>query len=196
MIIAVLAMLGVIFFGSSIRSKRQAQEQQCARNLKSVGLAFRQWGIDSADKFATQRPAAYGGSMEFATNGNVAFTFVVMSNEINTPKVLICPADNRTPVSNFSMAVANSNVSYFVGVTADEVEPAMLLLGDRSLTNGPLSANRLLSVTINSAPGWDQQLHKGRGNVAFADGSARSLDTPRLRSAVTNSGVVNLLAFP
>ena len=72
----------------------------------------------------------------------------------------------------------------------------MLLMGDRNLTNGPLSAYRLLLLTTNSAPGWDAQLHKVRGNVALADGSATSLDIPRLRLRVTNSGADNLLAFP
>lgn len=137
-----------------------------------------------------------GGSMEAATNGEVYFTFVVMSNEINTPKILICPADIRTAAPNFRSQLANSNVSYFVGVTADETEPVKILMGDRNLTNGPLSANRLLLLTTNSAPGWDHQLHRLRGNVSFADGSVQSTDTPRLRRAVTNSGADNLLAFP
>ena len=134
--------------------------------------------------------------MESATNGNASFTFLVMSNEINTPKILICPADIRTPATNFSSNLANSNLSYFVGVTADETEPRQFLIGDRHLTNGPLPANRLLLLTTNSAPGWDHQLHRFRGNVAFADGSVQSLDTLRLRVAVTNSGADNLLAFP
>ena len=134
--------------------------------------------------------------MESVTNGQVFFTFVVMSNELNSPKILICPGDNRTAATNFGLGFANSNVSYFIGVTADETMPQTLLSGDRNLTNGPLPSNRLLRLTTNSAPGWDNQLHKLRGNVAFADGSVQSLDIPRLRVAVTNSGDDNLLAFP
>lgn len=194
--IAAVAVLGVIFFASSLRAKRQAQEQQCARMLKSVGLAFRQWSVDSADTYPMLRATSVGGSRESATNGEVYFTFVVMSNEVNTPKILICPADIRVPATNFSSTLANSNLSYFLGVTADETEPRKILMGDRNLTNGPLSANRLMLLTTNSAPGWDHQLHKFRGNVALADGSVQSLDLPRLRLAVTNSGADNLLAFP
>jgi prepilin-type processing-associated H-X9-DG protein len=134
--------------------------------------------------------------MESATNGAVYFSFVVMSNELGTPKVLVCPADTRTPAANFGPRLANSNVSYFVGVTADETQPQMLLSGDRNLTNGPLLPGRVRLVTTNSAPGWDRQLHKLRGNVAFSDGSVQTLSGFRLRVAVTNTGADNLLAFP
>lgn len=195
-VLAIAAVLGVIFFAGSLRAKRQAQERQCARILKSVGLAFRQWAIDSGDTYPMRREMSIGGSMESAANGEVFFTFVVMSNEINTPKILICPADVRAPATNFSSPLANSNLSYFVGVTADETEPRKILMGDRNLTNGPLSANRLLLLTTNSAPGWDHQLHRFRGNVSFADGSVQSVDIPRVRLAVTNAGSDNLLAFP
>lgn len=133
--------------------------------------------------------------MESTTNGAVFFTFVVMSNELNTPKILICPADVRRPAANFGPGLANSNISYFVGVNADETQPQMLLSGDRNLTNGTLPANRLLLLTTNSAPGWDHRLHKFRGNIALSDGSVQSSSTPQLRTLVTNSGADNLLAF-
>jgi len=194
MVAAVAALLALLFIGLP-RARQQARERQCVNNLKHVGLAVRLWSITDP-KFAMQTPTAYGGSMEFVTNGQVFFTFVVMSNELNSPNILICPADNRTEAANFSSGFANSNVSYFMSVTADETMPQMLLSGDRNLTNGPLLPNRLLRLTTNSAPGWDHQLHKLRGNVAFADGSVQSRDTSQLRLAVTNSGDDNLLAFP
>ncbi len=134
--------------------------------------------------------------MDSATYGEICWTFVVMSNELKTPKILVCPSDVRKPVVNFGPGFANSNVSYFVGVTADETQPHMLLSGDRNLTNGPLPPNRLLLLATNSAPGWNHELHRFRGNVALADGSVQSLDIPRLRTAFTNAGNSTLLAFP
>ncbi len=195
-IIVIVTMLFMLLFSSLPQAKQKAQNQQCLRILKSVGLAFRQWSSDSSDTYPMRRPTSLGGSLESATNGAVFFTFVVLSNELNTPKILICPADVRTPATNFGPGFANSNLSYFVGVTAEETQPQLLLMGDRNLTNGPLSPNRLLLLATNSAPGWNRQLHKLRGNVALADGSVQALDTLRLRVAVTNSGGDNLLAFP
>ena len=196
MIAATIAALLVLVLTDQHSAKSKAQTQQCARMLKSVGLAFRQWSVDSSDTYPMLRPASVGGSLEFATNGAIYFTFAVMSNEINTPKILICPSDTRRPATDFGPAFANSNLSYFVGVTAEETQPTMLLMGDRNLTNGPLPANRLLLLTTNSAPGWDQQIHKLRGNVALSDGSVQGTSTPRLRTMVTNSEADNLLAFP
>jgi len=195
-VVATLAALLILALAGRPSAKRNIQTQQCARILKSVGIAFRQWSVDSADIYPMRRSASVGVSQEFATNGAIYFTFVVMSNEINAPKILTCPADTRRPAADFGPAFANSNLSYFVSITADETQPAMLLLGDRNLTNGPLSVNRLLLLTTNSAPGWDQQLHRFRGNVALSDGSVQSASTPRLRTLVTNAGVDNLLAFP
>ena len=134
--------------------------------------------------------------MESVTNGDVFFTFIVMSNELNTPKVLICPSDVRRPAANFGLGFANSNISYFIGVNADETQPQMLLSGDRNLTNGSLSPTRLLLLATNSAPGWNHKLHHLKGNAGMSDGSVQSLDTLRLRVVVTNTGCDNLLAFP
>jgi type II secretory pathway pseudopilin PulG len=194
--VVVIAALLLLLLSGLPRARQQALERQCVNNLQYVGLSFRQWAIDSIDRYAQQIPNAQGGSLEMATNGTISFTFLVMSNELNTPNSLVCPADDREPASNFSSTLANSNVSYFVGITADETQPQMLLSGDRNLTNGPLTPTRLLLLTTNSAPGWDHQLHRLRGNAGLADGSVQSLDTPLLRRAVTNSGADNLLAFP
>jgi len=195
-IVALLVALFVLVFVSEPRSRRQVRERECVNNLKQVGLAFRQWSSGGGDKYPIQTPTSIGGSQESATNGAIYFTFVVMSNELNTPKILICPSDTRRPATDFSPAFTNSNLSYFVGVTADEALPTMMLSGDRNLTNGPLSANRLLLLTTNSAPGWDQQIHKLRGNVTLSDGSVQVTSTPLLRRLVTNSEADNLLAFP
>lgn len=189
-------MLFVLLLSGLPRAKQKAQNQQCVNNLKQVGLAFRQCTLPAGDRYPPGVPESLDGSMKSTTNGAVYFTFVVMSNELNTPKVLICPSDNRVAAQSFTNPLANSNLSYFVGVTAEETQPQMLLSGDRNLTNGPLPPNRLLLLTTNSAPGWDHQLHKFRGNVALADGSVQSLDIPRLRTAITNAGDSTLLAFP
>ena len=194
-IIVIVTMLFVLLFTGLPRARHQARNKQCIRNLQQVGLAFRQWN-NEGDRFPMKYPDIRGGSMESATNGEIFRTFVVMSNELQTPKILICPADTRTPAVNLSPGLANSNVSYFIGIDADETRPQMLLSGDRNLTNGPLPPNRVLLLTTNSAPGWDQQLHKFRGNVGLADGSVQGSDTTHLRAAVTNAGDPTLLAIP
>src|ERR1700712_3928145 len=62
----------------------------CANNLRQVGLAFRIWAGDGGDKFPMQVSVTNGGTMELVESGTVFPHFQIMSNELNTPKVLYC----------------------------------------------------------------------------------------------------------
>ena len=195
-----VVMLLVLLFAGIPRIRKEARLKQCSNNLKQVGLAFRIWPSDS-DRFHMRETQERGGTMESVTSGAVFQTFQVMSNELAmNAKLLICPADNQQPAASFPM-LSNTNVSYFVGTDAEDTEPNMFLTGDRNLTNGPLTATRLLMLTTNSAPGWDAFMHGLIGNIGFTDGSVRALETEPLRIAVTNMGrnsgySRNRLAFP
>src|SRR6266705_3972586 len=85
-----------------------------------------------------------------------------MSNELSTPKILICPSeyDNRGAASTFSYVIpggsANAtpytndlNTSYFVGVDAQDTNPQMFLTGDHNLGEG----GNPPSSYYNAAPG-------------------------------------------
>ena len=74
--------------------------------------------------------------------------FLSLSNELQTPKIVLCPSDglgrveavnwstNRTRGRDAAQYFAgNSSVSYFVGFEADETLPQSLLSGDRNITN-------------------------------------------------------------
>src|SRR5258708_33361669 len=69
-----------------------------------------------------------------------------MSNELSTPKVVICPSENeaRTQSSTFADKITTGsanivpytndlNTSYFVGVDAVDTNPQMFLTGDHNL---------------------------------------------------------------
>jgi hypothetical protein len=67
-----------------------------------------------------------------------------MTNELATPKTVVCPADkSRVAISNFfGMAYGkplaqggqNASVSYFVNLEASELKPQAILSGDRNLS--------------------------------------------------------------
>ena len=136
--------------------------------------------------------------MEASTNGNMFRNFQVMSNELHDPRILVCPADDRTPPKSFGDGWGNTNVSYFVGLGAQDVFPELLLTGDRNITNGPLSPGRILLVTTNTPAGWTHELHRFKGNVALAEGSVMGLSTSGLRTALQKMGGdgTNRLAMP
>jgi hypothetical protein len=113
--------------------------------------------------------------------------------ELPKPRILVCPADHREPASS-SQSLADSNVSYFVNLDADETRPQVLLAGDRNLSvNGAPAQSGLLTLTTNDHLSWTGELHRGVGNVAMGDASVQNVTSERLSSSI---GGTNRLAVP
>jgi hypothetical protein len=138
-----------------------------------------------------------GGTLEYVARGEMFRHFQVMSNELSTPKILVCPADVRQPANDFGPTFGNTNISYFVGVDADESKPQMLLSGDRNIDGGTKLANGILEITTNQLVSWSSRMHDGFGNVGIADGSVQQVTSSGLRSLLQQTGVAtNRLAIP
>ena len=103
-----------------------------------------------------------------------------MSNELSTPYILICPADVRPRAKDFGSTFSNTNISYFVGVDADETKPQMPLSGDRNILGGMKLANGILEITTNQFVSWSSEMHDGVGNIGLADGSVQQLGSFRM----------------
>jgi hypothetical protein len=84
------------------QAKQRAERIQCVNDLKQVGLAFRIWGGDHNDKFPT--------------------SLVVMSNELSTTKILVCPSDTaRQPYASLGFGqFQDSMTSYVLTVQPDD----------------------------------------------------------------------------
>ena len=179
--------------------QNQSSEIQCVNNLKQIGLAFRIWEGDNGDKFPMQVPAKKGGAMEPAARGNVAPIFQVMSNELSTPKILVCPADaDRFAAKNFTSGFDNSHVSYFAGLDAADDKPTMFLAGDDNfaMDGDPVKSDLLLLAT-NAPVSWTAARHINHGNIGLADGSVWTTDDKQLVQKLIDTGVAtNRLALP
>ena len=186
-VIAVLAiMFALIDFGPPPSAKRKAQRIQCVNNLKQIGLSYRIWAGDHDDKYPMEISVTNGGTMGLADGRNAWINFSVMSNELSTPKLLYCPADNdHVRATNFTTDFNNSKISYFVGLDADQNNPQMLLSGDDNFSIGgvPVKSD-LLELSTNAPISWTAARHKFVGNIGLADGSVQM---------VSNSGLTNLL---
>ena len=196
---AVLAVLAVIFLPTILHpAPVRTPRIQCVNNLKQIGLAVRVWEGDNNDKYPQFVPATNGGSMEYTTGTNVWRHFQVMSNELSTPKVLICPDDANRVLGKFDFAsLNNSNISFFYGIDASETNSQAFLCGDRNLTNGTPVRNGLLELTTKKPAGWTKEMHDTVGNVALADGSVQQVSITGLRTLISNTGLAtNRLQMP
>ncbi len=162
-VIAIIAILAGMLLPALAKAKAKAQRIACVNNLKQVGLAFKTFAIDNNDTLPMGVSTNQGGSSEFrpATAGMVNtycfMNYVVMSNELTTPKILNCPSDNVTPsriiatnwLHTMVASVRNKSISYVVGYDAQETMPQMILTGDRNITNSASTTGiRQTAVTI------------------------------------------------
>jgi prepilin-type N-terminal cleavage/methylation domain-containing protein len=199
-VIVVLAIFwAYIFSGAEFaNAKPRALRIQCVNNLQEIGLAERIWAGDHGHKYSFQVAETNGGTMSFITGPNAWRHFQIMSNELSTPKFLLCPADDLRTVAatNFNF-LSNSNLSYFVGLDSTEDDPQGLFSGDCNITNGTPIKNGILELTTNRPAGWTGGTHVKVGNVALSDGSVQQLSITGLRQGVANSGAfTNHLQMP
>lgn len=203
-VLAALMVLAAIFLPYMMRPRRarRSPQVQCINNLKQIGLAYRIWEGDNGDTYPMFVPQTNGGTMGFTTGANAWRHFQVMSNELSTPKLLICPVESdpqRFVATNFDW-LSNSNLSFFVGIVTNEVNPFMILSGDHNLTNGSAVKNGQLELTAAQPLGWTAQMHNSVGNIGLADGSVQhgvASVGVGLRNLVASTGVVtNLIQMP
>jgi type II secretory pathway pseudopilin PulG len=186
-IIGIIAILAALLLPALAAAKKKAQRINCVNNLKQCGLAFRIWEGDNNDKYPMSTSTSKGGTMEFTDGADTFRHFQVMSNELSTPKILICPSDTRIAAPNF-IRLRNQNVSYFVGLDARDEFPQRFLDGDRNLTADNSPEHGILKLVPGQPVSWTETIHFNQGNIGLADGSVQQLTSIGLRSALKNSG--------
>src|SRR2546423_3959554 len=109
-VIAIIAILAALLLPALAQAKGRAQRINCVNNLRQTGLAFQTFGHDHSGKFPTQVSVRDGGALEWVQRG-IGLTaefyfsfqlFLPASNELVTPKVLHCPADERAMALNWA----------------------------------------------------------------------------------------------
>lgn len=175
-VIAIIAILAAMLLPALAAAKRKAQKINCVNNLKQVGLAFRIWEGDNGDKYPQAVTAVNGGAQDYVSYSGKAtpttydpgMVFMVMSNELSTPKILTCPSDNVTghstyatnwnPVDVTGAALATApasgsygKISYFINGDGTEADPQIVLTGDLNIGTSGATASGPANWSFNNS---------------------------------------------
>jgi prepilin-type processing-associated H-X9-DG protein len=187
-VIVVVLLAGLFLPGSSHRTRRDGRHIQCLNNLKMLGLGLRIFATDHDGQFPWAVPGSEEGTREEINDEQRIWRHVaVLSNELSTPRIALCPKDPRfdklgdkslifgTPTNNNTLQFGhNEHLSYFLATGANEEDPELLMGGDRNLTRNGVPVQGKITPTAAdlfqfSNPGH----HDGLGNVLMSDGSVQ-----------------------
>jgi prepilin-type N-terminal cleavage/methylation domain-containing protein len=160
-----------------------------------------------------------GGSI--SGSRGVSMMYLCMSNELSTPKILFCPAEFESSYRSAASSFANPGtvsgtannvlytndlqVSYFIGVDAQETSPQMFLTGDHNIggdANPPTVAFCAAPNTYtpsfavwlgtnwltDKGPAFMANQHDKQGNIGLGDGSVQGWSRSRFQDALRNTG--------
>jgi len=215
-VILLLFMFIIFFVTVAPTAKERAVRLNCVSNLKQDGIAAHIWAGDNNNLYPMQVSVTNGGAMELIATNNVAGFFQVMSNEITTTCLLMCPVAMlvtypTNDYTGFGPDFCNKNISYFVGVEANESYPRRLMFGDDNFEiNGTSIPSGVAQVFKNVPITWDSGRHDAQthvpflglrhnycGNIGFADGSVAEVSTFRLQQDLIQTGLAtNRFAIP
>ncbi len=189
-VIAIIAILAGLLLPALARAKAKANRISCINNLKQIGLGFRIWSNDNQDRFPWGILVADGGAAPPNTGGQTTllWQYLVASNELNSPKILVCPSDSvKTRVATwfaFQAQIPDQSLRYFLSTNADETMPQTILAGDNNFIGGP---TWFAPGVVAGAAGWDQTVHNNVGNIGLADGSAQQCSPSALVNQISSA---------
>ncbi len=188
-VIAIIAILAGLLLPALSNAKSKAVVAQCLSNLKQPATSYAMFAGDYDGKYPWQVDSDVGGTKTTATGPFVEWVdhFRVLSNQLITPKILVCPADrSRAIADDWWFMSGFENVSYFAGFSAEESKPQSILSGDSNVLGGGGGLDAFWNTAAGSSidATWENNIHMRRGNIALADGSVQTTTAVSLRDLI------------
>jgi prepilin-type processing-associated H-X9-DG protein len=197
-VILVFVIIAAVFLPVLAKSHRRSCRIGFVNLFKEIGLSYRLWAQHNGDLYPMQVSVTNGGAMELVATGNVGAVFQVMSNELSTPKILLCPNEVQHQLATNFSNLDSTKVSYFVGLDATSRFPVAFLAGDDNfaMSRVPAKSGRL-NISASSSVSWTSARHNLRGNIVLVDGSVWPTSNNSLVEKLQATGLAtNHIAIP
>jgi len=205
-VLSTLALLTAIALPTLGGNKARSEQALCFSNLRQIGHAFHLWASDHGDRNPWLTPVQQGGTYNTPDprKSDAWFQMSWISNELITPKILVCPSDvgvgaDRKMATDFSSAEGgfvrlgfrSRSLSYVIGLHSFYDAPRSVLSGDRNFRPESLDNScstgvgaAWLLVYPNSSTVWTNAIHRETGNLLFTEGSVELSSNLGLRRAI------------
>lgn len=128
-LVATTAILAGMLLPALAKAKGKAESIKCVNNMKNIGLAFRIFATDHGDQYPFNVITNETGVRIEAVGMDTVHVFLALSNELGSPQLLVCPADqSKHPAASMASLTA-ANISYEVktGPEVKESNPQEVL---------------------------------------------------------------------
>lgn len=201
------ALLFAVVAPGLANSRNRSQRLVCMDNLRQIGQGAERWAFDHRDDLPWQISQTAGGTRPpvgiFPTTTFVHFG--IMSNELGSPKILVCPNDTRTGVKvaqdwsqlpfggYFNNAYRDNATSYTINIHCWFSVAQAVMSSDRHLevteaysTSCSYGFKDVSALNLHG-PGsskiaWTNSQHGYVGNLLLRDGRVAEVPNSKLQS--------------
>ena len=175
-VIAIIAILAALLLPALSRASMRAKQTWCAGNLRQIGIGLMTFADDHRGLYPWLLSAAEGGSSESNLRGWIHAgtflrnpgSFLPLSNELATPRILVCPGTRATAASRWDR-LNPAALNYAVNLHARNGDSDSALVVDDNLGSPPVAALSAPGRFTNEFLSWTPERHGDRGTALFAD---------------------------